>query len=265
MGGRSLLQQIAQILKSHVRSKDLVAHMGGDEFLILLDGLNDEHKIVSIAQRILKDCQQPFKVGDYELLTGVSMGIVLGQTIYKNPADLIRHAELALSNAKQSGANQYKLFDLPLHQEMIKRNTLEKDLRKAIAQEQFILHYQPIVALRGGDLIGFEVLARWIHPDKGVIPPSEFIPIAEDMGLLVALDRFVIRKACEQMHAWQLQFRNCSDLKLSINLAAQTLVSPQLCGILNASFLRWACPINPSYLILRSAIPLLNFRGSRKY
>jgi len=226
--GDQLLIAIAQILKSHLRETDLVARLGGDEFLILLEDFLDTNEIVHIAEQILADCRTPLAVNDHQIFTSVSIGIVLGTSHYRQAGELIRDADIAMYRAKTQGSNSYKFFDAIMHIQALKRLTLEADLRKALEQEEFTVYYQPIVELSTQQLIGVEALVRWQHPVRGLVSPSEFIPIAEEIGLIISLDRWVFEQACQQMSDWYTQFSHGASieefsLKVSINLSAQDL------------------------------------------
>ncbi len=221
--GDQLLVAIAQRLKKYLRGTDLVARLGGDEFLILLEDFADTDEIVHIVEQTLADCRTPLTVNDHRIFTSVSIGIVLGNDGYQQAGELIRDADIAMYRAKTQESSSYKIFDALMHTQAIRRLTLEADLRKALDQEEFTVHYQPIVDLFNHQLAGVEALVRWQHPDRGLISPTEFIPIAEEIGLIVLLDRWVFEQACRQMSHWQAQFTHRPLLKVSVNLSAQDL------------------------------------------
>lgn len=221
--GDQLLMAIAQRLKKNLRKIDLVARLGGDEFLILLEDFHRIEEVVHIAERILEDCKTPLTVSGHQIFTGMSIGIALGNKNYQQAGDLIRDADIAMYRAKTQESNSYKFFDAAMHTQALKRLSLEADLRKALDQEEFKVYYQPIIDLSSHQLVGFEALVRWQHPVQGLIPPNEFIPIAEEIGLIVALDRWVFEQSCQQIYHWQNQFSDYSSLKISINLSAQDL------------------------------------------
>ena len=221
--GDQLLIAIAQRLKSHLSETDLVARLGGDEFLILLEDCLSTDNIIHVAEQILADCQTPLMVNEHQIFTSVSIGIVLGNRNYQQAGELIRDADIAMYRAKTQGNNSYKFFDVVMHTQALRRLTLEADLRKALEQAEFTVYYQPIVDLFNQQLVGVEALVRWQHPVRGTISPSEFIPIAEEIGLIVSLDCWVFKQACQQMSRWHAQFPHRASLKVSINLSAQDL------------------------------------------
>ncbi|MDJ1184653.1 EAL domain-containing protein [Roseofilum casamattae] len=227
MGDR-LLIAIAQRLQTHVRQVDLVARLGGDEFVILLEDISSTEEVVRVAQRILDDCQTPIVINNQEIFTGMSIGIVLGTSDYHHATDLIRDADIAMYRAKTQQTNSYKFFDVNMHLQALKRLNLETELRKAIERQEFIVFYQPIINLLNHRLEGFEALARWQHPTRGVVSPGEFIPVAEESGLITLIDRQIFHRACAQMVDWQQKFAHCFPLKISINLSVSDLGNPHL-------------------------------------
>jgi diguanylate cyclase (GGDEF)-like protein/PAS domain S-box-containing protein len=221
--GDKLLVAIAQRLKTHLREIDLVARLGGDEFLILLEDISGTEEIAQIAERILADCQTPLTIDDHQIFTSMSIGIVLGKSTYQQATDLIRDADIAMYQAKVQSSNSYKFFDTVMHTAALHRLTLETDLRQALDQKAFILHYQPVIALASQTLIGVEALVRWQHPTRGLIAPDEFIPIAEETGLVSQIDSWVLHQACQQLARWQQQATNSKALRVSVNLSVQDL------------------------------------------
>ena len=221
--GDKLLIEVSKRLKQHLRNTDMVARLGGDEFVILLEDVNNVESTIQIAERILADCQTPILIDNQKIFTSTSIGIVLGSGEYHQASDLIRDADIAMYQAKAQESNSYKFFDAAMYLEAITRLTLETDLRKAITQQEFVIYYQPIIRLADRQLIGFEALARWWHPTRGLIGPSEFIPVAEETGLVASLDSWIIEHACLQIARWQQQFPAHLSLKISINLSVQDL------------------------------------------
>ena len=231
--GDQLLKTLAQKLKTYLREVDLVARLGGDEFVILLEDIGGTDKVIQIAERILADFQTPFTINGHEIFTSLSIGIVLGAKNYYRAADLIRDADIAMYRSKKQGKNSYKFFDSLMHTQALNRLTLETDLRKALEQEEFVVHYQPIVDLLNNRPVGFEALVRWRHPARGLVFPNEFIPIAEEVGLISQLDSWVFYQACQQLFSWKNKFANCFPLKISINLSAQDLRKANLIEDIN--------------------------------
>ena len=226
--GDQLLIAIAQKLKRHIRNIDVVARLGGDEFVILLEEISNTDAIVQIVERILKDCQRPLRLNNHEIFTSISIGIVLGSADYHQAADVIRDADIAMYQAKLQNDHSYKFFDAVMYTQAMNRLTLETDLRKALDRDELCVHYQPIVQLHDRQLAGFEALVRWQHPDRGFIIPNEFIPIAEETGLVASIDSWVFYHACQHLAQWKQQFSHYSDFRISINFSVQNLRKPNL-------------------------------------
>ncbi|MEM8808138.1 MAG: EAL domain-containing protein [Cyanobacteria bacterium P01_G01_bin.38] len=231
--GDQLLTGIAQKLKTQLRDIDLVARLGGDEFVILLEEINGTESVIQIAERILSDCQTPFLIDGHEIFTSLSIGIVLGTPDYHQAADLIRDADIAMYQAKAHEHRSYIFFDATMYAQVLQRLTLETDLRKALVQEELIVYYQPVFNLLNHRLVGLEALVRWQHPTRGLISPCEFVPVAEETGLIVQLDNWVLHQACQQMVDWQTQFPQSCPLKISTNLSTQDLRQSSLIEEIN--------------------------------
>ncbi|MGB3616433.1 MAG: EAL domain-containing protein [Elainellaceae cyanobacterium] len=221
--GDDLLRAIARRLSSYLRDIDCVARLGGDEFVMLLENVDSTDYVMQLIERMLSETQMSFTIGKYEVFTGLSIGVVFGSAIYTQPADLIRNADIAMYQVKANGGNGYRIFDAMMHAHMVERLTLETELRKAINHREFVVYYQPIVNLCNQQLMGFEALVRWHHPTRQLISPGEFIPVAEEMGLIGALDSWMFQRACEQIADWRRSMADASDLRMSINLSAQDL------------------------------------------
>jgi len=228
--GDQLLILVAKALSRLVRPGDLVARLGGDEFVILLEAVNDTSEILTVANRLLGVLRRPFQIAHREVLATASIGIVLGSLAYQSAMELLRDADIAMYRAKANGKNGYAIFDPILHAQVTDRLQLEQDLRRAIANQQLELYYQPIVNLSDGSIYGLEALARWPHPVRGLIAPSEFIPIAEETGLIVEIDQWAINCACHQVKQWQTRYVTAQNLKVSVNLSAQDL---QMANLVN--------------------------------
>lgn len=226
--GDKLLVTVAQRLKTHLRTTDLIARVGGDEFIILLEDISGDDSVIHIAERILADCKVSLVIEDHEIFISLSIGIVMGTTAYQKAAELIRDADTAMYRAKAKGNNSYKFFDTRMHIQALTRLTLETDLRKALKSHGLVVYYQPIFNLLNQRLVGFEALVRWQHPTRGFVSPSEFVPIAEETGLIVPLDSWVFHQACQQMARWKEKFSCLVSLRISINLSVQDLHNTNL-------------------------------------
>lgn len=228
LAGDHLLVTIAQRLQAALRSIDLVARLGGDEFVILLEDIQNMQEAIHATERIFTVFQTPLLLEGREVYTTASIGIVLGNPDYCTPSELLRDADIAMYRAKNKGRAQYEIFDAEMYTQALNQLHLENDLRRAIAQQEFVLYYQPIVALKTGQIIGFEALIRWQHPNQGLKLPGDFITVAEETGLITTLDYWALGAACQQLVTWQRVFPNLPSLKVSVNLSAQDLRQPDL-------------------------------------
>ncbi len=219
--GDRLLIAIARRLEECLRPADTVARLGGDEFAILLDTIGEAGDATRIADRILQALQRPFQLENHEVFIGGSLGIAIGPTGYARPEDLLRDADIALYRAKAQGRGRYEVFDTAMHAQVVGLLELETDLRRAVERKEFRLLYQPIVSLATGRIVGFEALLRWPHPERGVLPPGEFIPLAEETGLIVPIGSWVMREACRQLRAWQDRDDVDAGLTMNINISGK--------------------------------------------
>ena len=226
--GDQLLIAMARRLESCTREADMVARLGGDEFAVLLDGIPDQNEAAKMAQRIQEKLQSPFNLSGHEVFTTTSIGIALSSTGYDHPENMLRDADTAMYRAKAQGKACYEIFDKGMHTHAVYLLQMENDLRRAIDREELRVHYQPIVSLDSGQLAGFEALVRWQHPERGFINPSDFIPLAEDTGLIVPLGIWVLRRACEQLGKWQWQSAANRSLFMSVNLSGKQVARPRL-------------------------------------
>jgi diguanylate cyclase (GGDEF)-like protein len=227
--GDQLLIAVSNLLHECVRENDLVSRLGGDEFVILLDGIDNVQDVTSIGERIQQKLRSPFELEGQHIFTSASIGIVFSSDEYGNPADLMRDADIAMYRSKDEGKARYTIFDQKMYDETLKLVELENNLRFALKRGELAMHYQPIISVDSNNLVGFEALIRWHHPERGLISPVEFIPIAEDTGLIVEIGEWLLKEACQQLQVWRQQFAfipKINSLKMSINLAIQQLQEP---------------------------------------
>ncbi|HSB27952.1 MAG TPA: EAL domain-containing protein [Pyrinomonadaceae bacterium] len=218
--GDELLIGIARRLESHIRPVDRVARLGGDEFALLLDGIEEPSDATRVAERLQSEMQLPFNIRGHDVFTSASVGIAMSSTGYLGPDDVLRDADTAMYRAKALGKARYEIFDLEMHSRAVALLKLETDLRLAVERQEFIVQYQPIMKLGTNQIYGFEALVRWEHPERGLLLPSEFIPVSEETGLIIPLGRWVLREACRQVRLWH-ELPGCEALTLSVNYSGK--------------------------------------------
>lgn len=226
--GDSVLKAIAQRLETIFKSTDAIARFGGDAFTILLEDIKSISEATLFAHKINQELAFPFYIQDKEIFINVSIGIALNLNTLTQPDDLLRDAEIAMFRAKTAGRARYQVFDASMHDRAVRRLQLENDLRRAITGDELRLFYQPIVSLITGKITGFEALLRWQHPQKGWVYPGEFIPLAEETGLILPMDLWVLRESCRQLKQWQIQYPNHRHLTINVNLSGQQFSQPNL-------------------------------------
>lgn len=226
--GDQLLIGFARRLEIYLRSVDTVARLGGDEFVILLDGIKDINCATQIADRIQKELTLPFDLNGYEVFISTSIGIALSTTGYDQPEEILRDADTVMYRAKALGKARYEVFDKDMHARAVSLLQLENDLRRSLERQELQVYYQPIVSVNTGRINGFEALVRWQHPSRGLVSPVEFIPIAEETGLIVPIGYWVLRQACRQMSAWQKSYQASGLLTISVNFSGKQFSQPDL-------------------------------------
>jgi diguanylate cyclase (GGDEF)-like protein/PAS domain S-box-containing protein len=226
--GDRLLLEIARRLEDELASEVLIARYGGDEFTLLPEGPCDYECAVNVAKRVLALFERPFSIGGQQVFSAASLGIVLGRPDYDSPDQVLRDADTAMYRAKAAGKSGYVVFDEGMHDEARMRLQMETDFRLALERAEFLLHYQPILALDGGRLVGCEALVRWQHPIRGLLPPSQFLPLAEETGLIVELDAWVLREACRQLALWRHQRPEWRALVMNVNVDERQMGSSEL-------------------------------------
>ena len=224
--GDQLLIAMARRLESCIREVDMVARLGGDEFAILLDGIPNASEATNMARRIQEKLSSPFNLSGHEVFTTTSIGIALSSTGYDHPENMLRDADTAMYCAKTQGKPCYEVFDKGMHTHAVYLLKMENDLRRALDREEFRVYYQPIVSLDNGQLAGFEALIRWQHPERGFVNPADFIPLAEETGLIVQIGLWILKKACQQLWQWQTPAHR--QLFMSVNLSSKQVAQPDL-------------------------------------
>ncbi len=257
-GGDVLLQKVALRLTDSIRSTDTVAHekpndfgvtvarQGGDEFTILLTEISHAPYAAAVAQRFLATLARPFRIEGHELFITASIGIALYPVDGENLDNLLKNADIAMYEAKRRGKNNYQYFQQSMNIIAIERLNMEESLRKALDRDEFVLYYQPQIDVRTGTIVGVEALIRWQHPDRGIILPDTFIPLAEEVGLIVPLGEWVLRTACAQNKEWQKH--GYASLSVSVNISGQQLKQQNFIETVTQAL--EACGLEPRYLML---------------
>jgi diguanylate cyclase (GGDEF)-like protein len=226
LAGDKLLKIVAGRLRGLVRESDTIARMGGDEFVIVQGPIRDPADATSLAQRIIALISEPYEIDGHQAVIGASIGIAVGPGDGLRPDRLLRNADLALYRAKGDGRGTFRFFEPAMDLQMQTRRIMEQDLRKAVAAGEFELHYQPVVNLASNEISGFEALIRWNHPEKGMVAPAAFIPLAEETGFIVPIGEWVIRQACATAAQWP------GDLHVAVNISAVQFRSPGLMQVI---------------------------------
>jgi diguanylate cyclase (GGDEF)-like protein len=253
--GDELLIDVAGRLRASIRSssrrggseKSVVARIGGDEFAIFLGDIQRQTDASMIAMRILERLAEPFHFEGRKMLVSASIGIALSSG-NDTPEELLHNADTAMYHAKSNGRARFEFFNEGLRKQVVTRFEIETGLRKAIDAQQLIVHYQPIVSASDSHLCGFEALVRWYHPERGLIPPDEFIPVAEGSDLIVLLGRWVLVESCRQLAEWQKSFAPGPHLTISVNISARQLSDPHL--VEDVEFALTQSGLNPESLAL---------------
>lgn len=224
--GDMLLRAIASRLKRCVRAVDTVARLGGDEFCLLLEHVGDLSDVLRVADRIQEEFSVAFNLRGYEIFTSASVGVAFGQHDYQEAEEVLRDANIAMFRAKDGGRGKRAIFDHSMRRAAVNRLTLETDLRRAVERNEFEVYYQPVISLATGAIKGFEALLRWNHPKRGLVMPADFIPLAEETGLIVPLGRLTLIAACEEAMRWDRL--GLGPLEISVNVSARQLALPYL-------------------------------------
>jgi diguanylate cyclase (GGDEF)-like protein len=220
--GDVFLRAVTQRLKGALRDSDTIARLGGDEFIVLLEACGSRAVAEEVANRLLYELQQPFVVEDNPVYAGASIGIALYPEAGASFDELLKAADTAMYSAKSGGRVTYRFFEEQMREAAARRLWMDNNMREALHEKQFVLHYQPKARIDTGEIIGAEALVRWLHPTRGLIPPGEFIPFAEESGFIVALGTWVLQEACRQIKAW---LETGLRVPVAVNLSARQLKS----------------------------------------
>jgi diguanylate cyclase (GGDEF)-like protein len=222
--GDQLLKEVSALMASCIRKGDTLARLGGDEFVVTLEGLAQAEDAAQVARKIHAALGRPVSVAGHSLITTCSIGISIFPNDAEDGRELMRNADTAMYHAKESGRNKFRFFAPEMNVRAVELHQMEIELRQALENGEFLLHYQPQADLKTGELVGMEALIRWRHPERGLVPPLTFIPVAEETGLIEPIGRWALRAACRQARAWQEA--GFPPLKVAVNISARQLDNP---------------------------------------
>ena len=248
--GDQVLQEVARRLRIAVRPTDTVARFGGDEFAVLLESVSDSSEAADAAARILHALEIPYEIDGKQVFPRASVGICMvnREDAVPEAAELLRNADVAMYMAKRDSKGSYRVFEPAMHERVVERLELRAELQQAIDADQLELHYQPVVRLGGHEILGVEALLRWNHPTRGLIPPNQFIPLAEETGLIISMGRWVLNEACREGAALQARFQRTEPLAISVNLSVRQLQSDSIISDVRSALETSGLP--PSSLVL---------------
>jgi diguanylate cyclase (GGDEF)-like protein/PAS domain S-box-containing protein len=243
--GDKLLVGVAERLRSLLRPEDMLARFGGDEYTFLIEDIEDPADAMRVAERLVEGFREPFVLDGQDFFAAASIGIALGSASTTNAEEMLRNADVAMYRAKESGPLGYEVYNKSMYLQALRRLELENDIRRAFLAEEFVVHYQPIVDLRSREVQGVEALVRWNHPERGLLNPDEFVPVAEEIGLIVPMGEAVLEEACRWAVRWQEEHPRLPPLLMNVNISAKQLERPDLIttveGVLQRTGLDPAC------------------------
>jgi diguanylate cyclase (GGDEF)-like protein/PAS domain S-box-containing protein len=228
LAGDRLLVEVGRRVASVIRPGDTVSRFGGDEFTLLLDDIRAESDAVQVVDRVQKSLETPIRIEGHDVVLSISVGIALGGAEYERAEEVLRDADLAMYQAKSKGGARHETFNPSMHASALSRLRIETELRHAIERGEIVIYYQPVMSFSDGRIAGFEALARWSSPTRGLVPPSEFIRLAEDAGLIIPLDRLVLRGASLQLRRWRERFPRVRPFSVGVNLSGRQFVQRDL-------------------------------------
>ena len=261
--GDRVLREVGERLEPCVRPVDTVARMEGDEFILLLDGVNNVSEPVRLAHRIHQALSAPFHIEDQEVFSSASIGIALSQTGFERPSDMVRDAKTASRTARaEDGPSSHRIFDPVIHAGALARVHLESRLKVAVERGELVLHYQPVVSLETGEILGFEALVRWEDPDRGMVFPDEFVPVAEETGLIVPIGWWGLEEGCRQLKEWHDRFPRDVPLTMAINISARQFEQPDLVDQITTQISRFGIPPASLHIEITESSLMSNVDGS---
>jgi diguanylate cyclase (GGDEF)-like protein len=252
-GGDVLLLEIARRIRECVRDKDTVARLGGDEFTVLVEDIDGEDEATALAERLAVTLRQPVLMDERAVFISASVGVALSRPGRDGSESLLRNADMAMYQAKRNGKARHAVFDQSMEDRALARLELETDLRRALERDEFEVHYQPIMALAAGHIAEVEALVRWEHPLRGQISPDEFIPLAEETGLIVALGQWVLEQACCQAASWRETFPD-DPLVMSVNLSGRQFQQSSLVADISQVLVRSRLPASALKLEITESV-----------
>lgn len=258
--GDLLLQETAARLNESVREYDIVARLAGDEFTVILPEVESPRAAVEVAERIVRSIAEPYHIGGDELLITTSIGICFYPTDGHDPTVLVKNADAAMYRAKAGGKNRYEVYAEDVLQNPTRHFELENELNRAIEENQFVLQYQPEVRIATSRMVGAEALVRWQHPERGLLFPRDFVPVAEESGLIFSIERWVLREACRQLRSWQERYPSDNLLTMSVNISSRHFMHPNLSGVVGQVLEETGLP--PESLVLEIKESVLHEDGA---
>ncbi|NLM34565.1 MAG: bifunctional diguanylate cyclase/phosphodiesterase [Clostridiales bacterium] len=221
--GDILLSSAGKRLLELANENILVSRFGGDEFALLIKDIKNRDEVINLLDKILISMSTPFMINGYKIITSASIGVVFSNENYTTPEEYLKNADIAMYEAKFQGKDRYVIFDENTQRRISKNLKLENDLKHALERNELLLYYQPIVSLKTDKIIGFEALVRWNHPELGLVPPMDFIPIAEETGLIIPIGRWILQEACRQVSLWHKRYKGTDSLIINVNMSAMQL------------------------------------------
>ncbi|MBD5635910.1 MAG: bifunctional diguanylate cyclase/phosphodiesterase, partial [Candidatus Eremiobacteraeota bacterium] len=262
--GDRVLKLAARRLVAASDHGDFVARFGGDEFVVVLEGRRNREELVTVVKRVIEALSAPFRIDDREVFVAPSAGLVVIEAPYERVEDIVLDSQTATAAAKGAERRRFAVFDASMRERARRHMILGSQLRRALERDQLHLAFQPIVALRTQRVASFEVLLRWDHPELGLVSPAEFVPVAEDAGLIVSIGRWVFERACAQLARWHGEGGALSELRLSVNAAVQEIVQSDYCDFIERTIARHGLAPGVITLEITESAVLRSDRASRE-